>query len=160
VQAVIKRLKSQQGYTLDEAARTLKVSVARIKEKIREGAARVTRAPWDQRRLYLSRPMLARLRSALRAKSPAAKPLSDAWLTLTAAAALAGVSTSTINQWANEGSLHTQPTTKGRRYARRQVMRQALEYWATSRFKRDGRPAWLIAESARREARAAPTAKR
>lgn len=148
VQAVIKRLKSQQGHTIPEAAAKIGRTEAWVQERIKDGTIRVTRARWDRRRLYITTPMLNRLRQAAKARPASRAQLSSAWINLASAARLAGVCTATINNWRLAGEVRTTPATKGigARYARVSVMARARRYWQTCRFHRATPPEWLRAE--------------
>lgn len=142
VQAVIKRLESREGVTLQEAAATVGQSLDWVEAQIRAGVVRVSRAPWDQRRRYLTQPMLERLRRA--PLKPVRKPGPTAqWLLLSTAATLAGVTNTTLTKWAERGEIETQPTPRGTVYCRRQVKASARRYWKTCRFHRATPPAWL-----------------
>ncbi|MHB1057293.1 MAG: helix-turn-helix domain-containing protein [Rhodanobacter sp.] len=145
VQAVTKRLHSQQGYTIPEAASETGQSQAWVHDRIKDGTIRITRARWDQRRLYITAPMLARLKRAALANPNRKNELSSAWITLGDAARLAGVSTATINNWRRAEEVRTMQATKGigARFARVSVMVRARRYWQTCRFHRATPPEWL-----------------
>lgn len=146
VQAVIDRLNSREGFTIEEAANFLDTSVEWIEQCIVDGVVRVSRAKWDRRRRYLSEPMMDRLRKAR--DMPKAKPvkLSSDWLLLSAAATLAGVSVTTIMQWHQKGDIEGRKTHRGMLYHRTSVMARARRYWEAARFKRRVRPQWYQAE--------------
>lgn len=153
IQAVSKRLASKAGHTLEEAAGELRVPVAWVQARIKDGTVRVTRAPWDRRRLYLTAPMVARLRAAKRRKA-AKSALSEAWIRLTPAARLAGVSTATVQNWVRAGDLRARKGADGyRRYARVSVMSRARRYWERWTTRRADPPAWIQATSSKRKAR-------
>lgn len=143
IQAVIKRLQSKHGYTIEESAAAAKMSVAWVRARIRDGSVRVSRAPWDRRRLYLSGPMLERLKKAKRRKRGPAK-LSEAWIRLREAAQLACVSTTTLQKWAAAGEVRTRTAPDGYlRYARVSVMSRARQYWRRWENRRAAPPAWI-----------------
>lgn len=142
VQAVIKRMESREGYTVEDAAVELETTEQWVHERIQDGTIRVTRAKWDRRRLYITNPMLERLRAAL--VSPRrAKPLGKDWLSLSQGAAEAGVCTTTLIRWAEDGSLERRQSNLGWRYHREAVRAQARIYWQTVRFHRATPPEWL-----------------
>lgn len=146
VQAVIKRFESRCGYTVEEAARELSTSVDWVEERINDGTVRVSRAKWDQRRRYLSEPMMERLRLAQRQPGRKAERLSSDWILLSAAATLAGVSPTTLGNWERAGEIHPRWSSRGMCYHKAAVMARARTYWKTCRFKRAQRPAWHEAE--------------
>lgn len=148
VQAVIKRLESREGYTVAEAAKVLRTTEDWVEERIKDGTVRVSRAKWDRRRRYLSQPMLERLRQAKRAPSRAREKLSSDWFLLTAAAVLAGVSTTTMIRWGEAGEVETRLGSRGTCYHQQSIKARARAYWASSRYKRPALPAWLQAERA------------
>ena len=149
VQAVIKRLQSRPGYTIEEAATALGKNVGWVEDRVEDGTVRPLRRPWDADRLYLSEPMMQRLRQA------AANPLlptalgSD-WLRLGEAALEAGVTAATIVNWVNRAELQRVHDRTGWRYPRDAVRARARSYWQTARFHRATPPHWLQAETASR----------
>lgn len=145
VQAVIKRLESVQGYSLESAATILGRTLQWVKDRIKDGTAKVARAPWDERRLYLTEPMMKRLRAVLDAPVKAWRPGPD-WLRLSEAAQEAGVTGSTLLKWVSEGSLYGLEHQTGTRYHRGAVRARARKYWTTVRFHRAVPPAWLQSE--------------
>src|SRR3546814_11161443 len=66
VQALIKRLQAKEGYTLEEAARILRKPVQWVRDRQHDGTIRVLRGKKDRRRLYITEPMLGRLKAAKR----------------------------------------------------------------------------------------------
>jgi hypothetical protein len=150
IQAVIKRLQSKQGYTIQESAAAVGESEGWVRARIRDGSVRVTRAPWDRRRLYLTGPMLERLKKAKRQKRTTEK-LSTAWIRLRDAAQLGGVSTATVQRWAADSELRTRTAPDGHlRYARLSVMARAKQYWKRWSNRRTDPPAWLQEEKGSR----------
>lgn len=145
VQAVIKRLGSREGYTVEEASVALKTTAQWVRERIQDGTVRVTRAKWDRRRLYLTKPMMTRLEKAL-ASPERNKPLGKEWLSLGAGAGEAGVSTSTLIHWAEAGELDRRQSSIGWRYHREAVRARARVYWETIRYHRAVPPEWLRIE--------------
>ncbi len=143
VHAVIKRLKSQPGCTIEAAARKLGRTVAWVTARINAGAARVTRARWDRRRRYLTDAMVERL---LTWKSRRPVHLGESWLGVAQSAAEAGVSIATLQMWADKGDLERRRTAKGQKFSRASVRRRARQYWKTTRLKRAIRPTWLQQE--------------
>lgn len=150
LQAVQKRIQSQHGYTIEEAAAELEVDEAWVRECIKDGVIRVARARWDRRRLYVTGPMLERLREELRSPRERPEPPSDNWLSPSAAAELAGLSTATIHNWRVAGEIRCRPGSNGYLYYRRSVMARARRFWKTSprRRKRAVPPAWFLEEQA------------
>jgi len=153
VQAVIKRLNSQQGYTIPEAAAEIGRPQAWVRDRIKDGTIRITRARWDQRRLYITAPMLAKLKRAATSAPRPPRELPSTWINLAAAARLAGVSTATVNNWRLAGDVRTRQAAKGigARFARVSVMARARLYWQTCRFHRATPPEWLQAELAAKD---------
>ncbi|ABE47267.1 hypothetical protein [Polaromonas sp. JS666] len=146
---LIKRLESREGYTIEGAAAALKTTEQWVHERIQDGTIRVTRAKWDRRRLYITEPMIQRLKEAL-ARPRREKPLSKDWLMLNGGAAEAGVCTTTLIRWAEAGDLPRRQSNLGWRYHRedhREAVRaQARVYWENVRFHRATPPEWLQAE--------------
>lgn len=151
VQAVIKRLESREGYTIEEAAKAIRKSRQWVLDRIQDGTIRVTRAKWDRRRVYISAPMLRRLEEA-KSKPVHKEKFGTSWLLLSEAAKEAGVTVATMIRWAEKGEVTRQPSLQGWRYPRKSVRAQARRYWRTVRFRRATPPAWLRDSS--REVRA------
>lgn len=149
VQAVVKRLKSRPGYTVAQAAKVLGVSVAWVRARAQDGTIRVSRAKWDQRRLYISEPMLQRLRAA-KEDPDSRQRLGPDWLSVGQAALEAGVSIGTIRRWVALFKLARRHHRGCWRYHRDAVRACARTYWATTRYHRPTPPSWLQRE--RREA--------
>lgn len=144
----MKRQQSAHGVTIAEAARQLKRPRAWVEAQIRNGVARVSRAPWARGRRYLSGPQLAKLVRANR-HPVTVRTLSAAWLLLGQAASHAGVSVLTLMGWAAAGDLRTRPSSRGTRYHLRSVEARARHYWTREcRFRRPDVPAWLAKEQA------------
>lgn len=144
--AVTKRLKSgAPGMSLAEAAADLGVDLDWVQKRIADGTVTVARAKFGDA-LYVTPPMLERLRIA--ATRPAApERLSEEWLRLSRAAAIAGVSIATVIRWAEEGKVRRQESKTGWRYFEPDMRTQARIYWPTARFKRRRLPDWLAAEA-------------
>ncbi len=142
VQAVRKRLESRHGYTIEEAAAVLQKTEGWVKEQIEKGATRVSRAPWDRRRIYITEPMLQRLREAV-ARPEEAEKLGAEWLSLSDAALEAGVSAATLNKWAIQKELSFREHQGIRYYHRQAVRARARQYWENPRFHRAVPPSWL-----------------
>lgn len=142
VQAVRKRLESRQGYTIEEAAIALGCSEGWVKEQIEKGTTRVSRAKWDRRRLYITEPMLQRLRKALEQPVEVEK-LGAEWLSLSEAALEAAVSLATLNAWGVKGELPYREHKGVRHYHREAVRARARKYWEKPRLHRAIPPAWL-----------------
>ena len=145
VQAVIKRRQSQPGYTLEQAAELLGKPVSWIEARQADGTIRVLQTKWDRSRIYLSEPMMARLREFVGPNGDA-QNLSVEWLRLSDAALEAGVTAGTIIKWAEQGELDRRQSQIGWRYHRDNVRGRARLYWQTIRFHRATPPDWLQAE--------------
>lgn len=148
LQAVIKRIESRHGFTIEEAAARAGETPAWVKARIADGTIKVSRAKWDRRRLYVSEPMMNRL-LATKARPARRKPLGEDWLRQSEAAVEAGVCATTLIRWAEEGGLARRQANNGWRYHRQAVRAHARRYWRTARFLRAKRPAWLLEEAAR-----------
>jgi transcriptional regulator with XRE-family HTH domain len=144
VQAVIKRLKSRAGYTIEEAAIKTGMPEQWVQERIKDGTIRIAKAPWDLRRTYISEPMINLLLSAK--NNPEEKNYGDDWLLLSDAAEEAGVSTSQIIMWSDNGELKRRKSIIGWRYHRNAVRARARVYWGKCRFVRAEPPSWLKLE--------------
>lgn len=146
IQAVRKRLKSRHGYTIEEAAEALGRTEGWVKEQIEKGATRVSRAKWDRRRLYITEPMLQRLREVLKQPLEVEK-LGAEWMSLSEAALEAAVSLATLNTWGLNGELVYREH-KGVRYYHREAIRaRARKYWENPRLHRAVPPAWVKQEA-------------
>lgn len=146
VQAAIARLESRQGYTLAEAARIVGMPLRWVHARKLDGTVRVSRAKWDRRRVYLSEPMLRRLKEAKR--RPVKRERFNAeWVRVSEAASDAGVSICTIAQWTENKGLRRRRSRTGWRYHRRAVRACARRYWKNVRFHRATPPDWLRAEA-------------
>jgi len=151
VQAVIKRIESREGYTIEAAATALGTTEEWVRGRILDGTIRVSRAKWDRRRLYITEPMLERLKNARRI--PLKRDDFDAdWLFLSEAAAEAGVSLAQMNNWGLRGEVRRRPSHLGWRYPRIAVRARAKAYWEKPRLKRAVPPAWLQLERGQRAA--------
>lgn len=147
VQAVAKRLQSSPGYTVEEAAKELGTDAGWVEDRIRDGTVRPLRTKHGNR-LYLSEPMIRRLRAALGAP-PAPARAQAGWLRLGEAALEAGVTTATITKWSEAGELERAKGTDGWRYPRNGIRARARTYWRTVRYRRATPPGWLQEEAAR-----------
>jgi hypothetical protein len=146
VQAVIKRVRSRPGYTIEDAAEALGRDVPWVEARIGDGTVRLLRRRWDADRIYLSEPMMRRLRAAA-AKPPVLTTPDGDNLRLGDAALEAGVTTATIIKWANSAELERAHTRTGWRYPREAVRARARLYWRRNRLHRATPPQWLQAES-------------
>jgi hypothetical protein len=145
LQAVIKRVRSCEGYTVEQAASAVEEGVEWVEDRIRDGTVKVSRTKWDEQRRYISAPMLRRLERAKKEPRPQQR-LDSEWLRLGDAAAEAGVTTATILKWAKSGDLGRQRSSTGWRYHRAAIRKQARHYWSSVRFHRATPPAWLRPE--------------
>jgi hypothetical protein len=148
VQAVIKRLQSSPGYTIEEAAEVIGKDASWVGDRIRDGTVRPLRTKHDHGRLYLSEPMIQRLRRAFATPQPRTITQTG-WLRLGEAALEAGVTTATIIKWAKCRELERIADTNGWRYPRDAVRARARSYWQSTRFRRATPPQWLGAVTAR-----------
>ena len=128
VQAVIKRLRSRPGVTIEEAAQLLGKDIAWVEARIEDGTVRTLRRRWNANQRYLSEPMMRRLRAALEKPLSTTSPAEDC-LRLGAAAFEAGVTAATIINWANAGDLERVQTRTGWHYPRHAVRARARLYW-------------------------------
>lgn len=145
VQAVRQRLESRHGYTIEEAAKALGKTEGWVKEQIEKGATRVSRAKWDRRRVYITEPMLQRLREVSDQPDDAEK-LGAEWLSLSEASLEAGVSLATLNAWGVKGELAYREHKGMRHYHRQAVRARARRYWESPRLHRPTPPDWLQEE--------------
>jgi hypothetical protein len=144
VQAVIKRIQSQQGITVEETAEALRTSIDWVNARIADGTVTVKRNRWDER-LYLTRPMFERLRAMRHEPMPEAPPPGE-WARLAESAGIAGVSTTTLINWSEAGEVRRVHQPGGWRYHLEDVRARARRYWETVRFKRARPPEWLRSE--------------
>ena len=146
IQAVTKRLQSNPGYTIEEAAAAVGQTAVWVEDRIRDGTVRLLRAKHQDNRLYLSEPMIKRLREA--STRPVSRPAHQSgWLRLGEAALEAGVTTATIIKWAERRELERHAGSNGWRYPREGVRARARAYWRTCRFHRAAVPEWLAGEA-------------
>lgn len=146
VQAVIKRLESHEGYSIEEAAEKVGETVSWVLDRKRDGTIKVLQAKWDRRRVYITEPMLQRLMEAKQKPAPRAH-FGAEWLRLSEAAAEAGVTAATISHWAESGELDRRKSNIGWRYHREAVRARARAYWPRVRFHRATPPAWYVSET-------------
>lgn len=146
VQAAIKRLESHEGYTIEEAATKLGMTVQWVLARKQDGTIKVSQAKWDRRRVYITEPMLQRLQEA-KEKPVERERFNADWLRLSEAAHEAGVSSTTLIHWAEEAELERRQSKVGWRYHREAVRARARRYWDSVRFHRATPPDWLLAES-------------
>jgi hypothetical protein len=146
LQAVIKRLHSSPGYTIEEAGVAVGKSAAWVEARIGDGTVRVLQTKWADNRPYISKPMLRRLKAAAKGRGPKPK-LGDEWLRLGAAAMEAGVVAATIVKWGELGEVAREHEPAGWRYQRESLRARARTYWQTVRFLHAKPPAWLQAEA-------------
>ncbi|MBN8904563.1 MAG: hypothetical protein J0H57_26400, partial [Rhodospirillales bacterium] len=146
VQAVIKRLRSRPGVTIEEAAQLLGKDIAWVEGRIEDGTVRLLQRRWNANQRYLSEPMMRRLRDAT-GKPISIASLDEDHLRLGEAALEAGVTAATIINWANAGELERVQTRTGWHYPRSAVRARARLYWQRIRFQRARPPEWLSAEA-------------
>lgn len=143
--AVIKRIESKEGYSIATAARLVNKPATWVKERIRDGTVRVSKAKWDRRRVYLNATMLKRLRVAAKAPDKPARLSAARWVSQSSAAFEAGVAPATLIRWAEAKAVQRVQESGRWRYRRSDVRRKAVRYWLTeTRFLRvDRRPTWI-----------------
>ena len=147
VQAVIKRLQSRPGHTIEEAAKALGKDVAWMEDRITDGTVRLLRQEMGTEQLYLSEPMMRRLRDA-EANPRSTSMLPTDHLRLGEAAFEAGVTPSTIMKWADCGDLERLHTPTGWQYPRDAVRARARLYLAAHSVQ-TGHAATMAPESTR-----------
>jgi transcriptional regulator with XRE-family HTH domain len=144
IDTVVLRVKSKYGLTLEEAAADLGVPLAWIMDRKDDGTFRVSRNRWNNR-VYVSEPMMARLREAL--ANPVEKTVENPdRVRLSEAVLLAGVSQDTLKKWCEKGVVTRTGVQNAFRYDRQEIMAQARRHWAATRLKRAVLPDWLLAE--------------
>lgn len=148
VNAVVKRMRSRNGHSIEEAAVRIGKTAQWVQGRIDDGTIRVSSVPWDKRVLYITDPMLKRLQAAASGDVGHAKSekLGPEWLTLNDAAMEAGVSMATLNEWGNKGELPYREACRKRHYHIEAIRARARKYWQTVRFHRAEPPAWLQEE--------------
>jgi len=146
VQAVIKRLKSREGYTINEAAEKLGTTREWVLARKDDGTIKLQQVKWESSRLYISEPMFKRLQAALKDGQTKAEKPGVEWLPVTQAAAEAGVSADTIVRWAENKEIEQQCFAFGWRYKRESVRARARRYWITTKPARAVPPSWMNAE--------------
>lgn len=139
------RLESAEGYSIAAAADLVGKPVGWVEEQILCGVIHVSKPTWSQR-IYVAAPMLARLRIAAKTEPSPELPPPD-WISLSAVATMAGVSTGTVSLWKRQGKLTPMPGPSGDRYDPKQVRDQARIHWCSARYSRPVLPAWLDAEA-------------
>lgn len=146
VQAAIKRLRSHQGYTVEEAAKKLGVPTQWVIDRKQDGTFKVSSVKWNRQRLYISEPMLNRLREA-KLNPSVREQFDESWLRMSDAALEAGVTGATIIKWTEQGTLARRRSRLGWRYHRDAVRARARSYWRTVRFRRATPPTWILSEA-------------
>lgn len=147
LRACQRRCQSQDGgRTIEQAARELRRSPRWIKDRILDGTVRIARAKFDRRRLYLTAPMLERLRKW----KPTRKVdrFSSRWLPSTPAAREAGVSVGQLTNWRDDGLPFRMNSDGHHFYAVRSLRAWARRYWEHPRLHRATPPQWLQHERA------------
>lgn len=143
IRTMTQRMQSQHGYTVQQAAAKIKMPVSWVIERIQDGTIRVQRPKWDRRRRYITEPMFLRLEKAKR--KPKREQLPEGkWLMLQDAAFDAGVSSSQLIRWADDGEVTRKRNGRFFWYLKKSVRSRARRYWRTeNRFHRATPPAWL-----------------
>ena len=144
LKTVIKRVQATTGLSIAEAAAELGVEDAWVSARVEDGTIRLTVDKWGSQEPRVTPPMMQRLRGALgKPEAQALEP--QGWYGMGEAAADAGVSAATLVKWAEAGEVERRQVNGRWRYRRESLRARAERYWATCRFKRAPRPAWLIA---------------
>lgn len=148
VDTIRARLNYNNGVTIEQAARRLRVPLEWVKAQRDAGTITLLRSVKDRREAVISEPMLRRLREVLaKRRKPNAPRLGSEWLNCTQAALDAGVSLTTVKRWARDGALTARASADGPRYKVGSVRRRARSYWRKSHFVNPAllrlRPAWL-----------------
>lgn len=136
------QLRDKLGYTVQEAAERLNVSVSLIEEHLSQAGWRRSGEllPYETVRLLSRR--LARDRVVAQAKQECHQGLVSA----KEAMAIAAVSKATFYRWADEGLVPRLAGPSGARYRDEDVRRQARVYWGAARRQGQTPPAWLAQE--------------
>lgn len=136
------QLRDKLGYTVQQAAERLNVSVSLVEEHLSQAGWRRSGEllPYETVRLLSRR--LARHRVVAQAKQECDQGL----LSAKEAMAIAAVSKATFYRWADEGLVPRLAGPSGARYRDDDVRRQARVYWGGSRRKGQTPPAWLAQE--------------
>jgi hypothetical protein len=127
-----------------------------VNERIADGTIRVLATKWSPHRLYVSAPMLRRLKDAAERGVETVEKLGADWLTASAASLLAGVSLTTFQRWHEAGEILIKPSSKGPVFQDESVKLRAATYWRTARFKRPKYPAWLQSQLGERGETSSP----
>lgn len=152
VQAVIKRLKARPGHTIAEVVALLGRDMTWIEARIADGTVRPLLRRWNKDERYLSIPMIERLRVAAKT-APKAAPVESLGLRLSAAAREAGVTTSTLQTWAEAGDVPRLSSPTGWRYPPDAIRARARLYWQRHRQHRAQPPAWFREEERKADER-------
>lgn len=145
VHNAIKRIQSEAGHTLSECAEILGVGEDWISARIEDGEARLQRSKWRKGRVYLTEPTVEHLRKLLASGiAPAKRTWGNSWCLVGEGAILAGVSITTLGDWAKQCLVIREHSPAGFRYDRESIKSQARVFWQTSPWRRDTRvPQWL-----------------
>lgn len=148
IQTLKSRMESRCGRTIDEAAMALRVPSQWVKDRVEDGTIKLAAVKWNPVRLYISEPMFDRLIKAKVFGVRKQRELDpDEWLLLSAAAQCAGVSSTMICIWVEQGSIERRPEGRYYRYSAAQVRERAREYWKKPRLRRAVPPQWLQDEA-------------
>ncbi len=143
IQAAQKRMASNNGMTIAEAAGDVGQPEEWVEAQIAAGRIRVLTVPWRPDRRYLSDIMVRRLHQLARAGGANEVSIPPNWIRVSAAAVLAGVSSTIMSRWGRDGEVRCAPAPSGVRYDPESVRDRACRYWDTARWKRRAPPAWL-----------------
>jgi hypothetical protein len=134
------------GVTIREAARQCGRSVAWVHTAIARGVCRPVRST-DAGAPVRITPAGLRALQAVREDDRRGRP-PGVWLGPYAAARHAGVAVATILRWVADRGVASKAGPRGRLVSQASLQRRARRYWATCRFTRAARPAWLAGEVA------------
>lgn len=145
LRTVHKRLTSNVGLSLVDAAAELGVDVGWVADRIEDGTIRLKLDKWGSQEPRVTPPMLARLRAAMGkgGKAPGERLDPAIWYGMGEAAADAGVSPMTLAKWAEAGEVERLQVNGRWRYRRESLRARAARYWSVCKFKRVARPAWM-----------------
>lgn len=147
IQSLVSRV---QSISIEAAAQQLGKDVEWVKAHIDAGTVVPTTSKWARSERMLSKASVRKLRGLRRRKlpvPPAAVPANaDEWMTTPQAAKFAGVSTTLILRWRQEGGIPERLERTTVLLERKALRRRAARYWRherTRNYSRRPPPAWL-----------------
>lgn len=157
--SVVKRRNAERGMTIPDAADLLAVPESWIWSRVNDGTVRLSNSRWTRAGHLLNGSMMLRLNRALEEhgvdETPPPSPVLTDHIRLNAAAMLAGVSTTTVLNWKDEG-LTCFVNARGNWFRPDDIKHWARKFHAHSRYRRDMRPEWLVRETREGDGRLAP----